>query len=276
VPVTFLESSTFDPTVDGPADGDDAIADSVNVGFQGVVNRTRYLYTHLTALNGLMRGGDAARCAPGSTDVIVSPLALWLGGVTLSAAGESTVSAAGLTPSLWYYLYAYNNAGALAFEISTTAPDAARVFMTGNATRRYLCTLRTHNFSGTTRPIPFQMREGRYVYRASAVPTGLLEVLAEGSSTVMTTVDLGGRVPPHARLAELRVIVDLVGSSSSAQIRTNGDTTDVSWQIEGETRFEDTTTVETNAVPEIQYAVGHNANPSDRDKLTLIVHGYTE
>jgi hypothetical protein len=270
VPVTFLESSTFDPTVDGPADGDDAIADSVNVGFQGVVNRTRYLYTHLTALNGLMRGGDAARCAPGSTDVIVSPLALWLGGVTLSAAGESTVSAAGLTPSLWYYLYAYNNAGALAFEISTTAPDAARVFMTGNTTRRYICTLRTHNFSGTTRPIPFQMRRGRYVYRGSGVPTGLLEVLpASSTSAVMTTLDLGGRMPPHARLAELRIFVDLTNSGSSAQVRTNGDTTDVSWQVTGVCKFIDTVTVETNGVPEIQWS-------ADPGNIGIHLHGYTE
>jgi hypothetical protein len=51
---------------------------------------------------------------------------------------------ANLANSTWYYVYLYDSAGTLAVQISSTAPNANRVFKTGDTRYRYIGCFRTN------------------------------------------------------------------------------------------------------------------------------------
>lgn len=126
-----------------------------------------------------------------------------------------------LANSTWYYVYARNNSGTIAFEISTTAPDGPRAIKSGDATRRYLGCFPTLS---TGAPVPLRAVRGRYVYRSSASAAADTRVLNAGSATANTAVDCAALVPPHSRLATIRAqLTSTAAAFQYAYLRTEGD-----------------------------------------------------
>lgn len=138
--------------------------------------------------------------------------------------GASKIEGGGnLANSTWYYVYAYDNAGSLDFEISTTAPASNLCIKGGpDSTRIYLGCFRTLS---TGAPIPMRMKRGRYLYNFSGSAVADTRVLNAGSATSNTAVDLAGLVPPHSQVATVRAdVVSTTGSANNfAYIRTEGE-----------------------------------------------------
>lgn len=151
--------------------------------------------------------------------------------------GASKVSGGGnLANSTWYYVYIWDNAGTLDYEISTTAPSASRRVKTGDATRRYVGCFRTTSAGA---PIPVRASRGRYVYRASALGSTGLAVVTSGTDSSYTAFSCAGFVPPHARLATLRVRAVGTGSAAVtdfAEVQTNGDSGAFAFALESPSR----------------------------------------
>lgn len=136
--------------------------------------------------------------------------------------GASKIEGGGnLGNSEWRYVYAWINAGALDFEISTTAPNASRTLKSGDTTRRYLGCFRTTSAGA---PIPVRASRGRYVYRRSGGAVADTRLLSAGNATTATAVDCSALVPPHARLVTLHAeLLNTAAAINYAHLRTNGD-----------------------------------------------------
>lgn len=129
----------------------------------------------------------------------------------------ATIALSGLSSNVWYYVYAYDDAGACIYETVTTAPDASRSYKSGDQTRAYVgCFWAT----GATTARPFRMIDGRYTYGADN-PASII-ALSGGSAGTFTDVDLTALLPPHAQLAQLYAIVGAASSTDNALIRPNG------------------------------------------------------
>lgn len=130
-----------------------------------------------------------------------------------------------LASSDWYYVYAYNNAGTIAFEISTTEPNGARTIKNGDATRAYLGCFPTLS---TGAPVPLRASRGRYVYDVGGSAVADMSVVAAGAATAYTSVPCAALVPPHARLATLDVRGTLPAGAgvitSAVQVQSYGST----------------------------------------------------
>ncbi len=216
----LTESKSFDATVTVPADGDTRNAASVNVPFQALGNRTRYLKAVGDAGAGLLHGGRVLTQMSTST-VKVSAIKALILGATLLSAGETTIGSAqlegggGFANSTWYYVYAYDNSGVLAFQISTTVPDASLVYKNATTSHRYLGCFRTN---GAGNILAFRCVNGRFRYRVGDANTTLtaLRGLDNGQSTSEVNVSLAALVPPHAKLLHLRAeIVRVSGAATS-------------------------------------------------------------
>lgn len=105
--------------------------------------------------------------------------------------GGSTYTLGGLANSTWYYVY-WNTT---AFLTSTTGPDAALQYKTGDTSQMYLFCFRT---DGSATPYAVRSVGGRYLYEDN------LTVLSGGASPTFATVSLASYVPPHARSARIR------------------------------------------------------------------------
>jgi hypothetical protein len=140
-----------------------------------------------------------------ATAVDVSPGAAYIQSLGRVYVASSTISLTGLvtTASTWYYLYLYDNAGTPAVEISTTAPAAAYYgtarSKTGDTSRRFLAAIKT---AAANTIIPFQQVDSRWTWRTNSGTT--FRVLASGSATTATVIDLSVGVPATTRMAFLR------------------------------------------------------------------------
>lgn len=138
--------------------------------------------------------------------------------------GASKIEGGGnLANSTWYYVYCYDNAGSLDFEISTTAPASNLCIKGGpDATRIYLGCFRTLS---TGAPIPMRMKRGRYIYNYSGSAAADTRALNGGTATVNTAVDLASLVPPTTQVATIRAeVVSTTGAAINyAYIRTEGE-----------------------------------------------------
>lgn len=137
--------------------------------------------------------------------------------------GASKISGGGnLANSDWYYVYAYDNAGSLDFEISTTEPNANLCTKTGDTTRIYTGCFPTLS---TGAPVPLRASRGRYVYRVGGCAVADLRKLNGTSDTSYTAVDCASLIPSHARLGTFRAqLVSTTGSAQNyAYFQTNGD-----------------------------------------------------
>jgi len=129
----------------------------------------------------------------------------------------ATIVLSGLSSTTWYYVYAYNDAGACIYETVTTAPDASLSYKTGDKTRTYVGCFYALTAS-TARP--FRMIGGQYTYGAEN-PVSIV-ALAGGTAASFTDVVLTALLPPHARLAHLYAIVTAGGATDNALIRPKG------------------------------------------------------
>lgn len=158
-------------------------AASIGVG-RGYIDGLLPVYTSGTGIS--IASGTAYIPGPGKN--IYVPNGLALSGLSLSG-------------NTWYYLYLYDNAGAPAIELVTTAPSApysgtART-KTGDTSRRFICALRT---SGATGLYNFIVNQGFIEYREN-IPAAPFRVLAAGAATTPTGVNCSTVVPPTTQTA---------------------------------------------------------------------------
>lgn len=150
-----------------------------------------------------------------------------LSAVAATIGASKLESGSTLANSTWYYVYCWDNAGTLDYQISTTAPRASMAYKnTAGNVYRYLGCFRTNSIGA---PIPMRARRGRYVYRLSATtdPQAYSDSTARGSAY---DVSLAGLVPPHARMARLQAIVTSSGASTFMNVFTKADVTDITWR----------------------------------------------
>lgn len=142
-----------------------------------------------------------------TTAVTVSTGAAYIPGlntvVVLSTA--AALSGLSLTGATAYHFYLYVSGGTAAVELVTTAPSApyhgsART-KSGATSRRYLGTLIT---AASGNLLPF-VHTGADILYPAAGTFAPYRVLANGTATTPTTVDMSGSVPATASAAHLRV-----------------------------------------------------------------------
>lgn len=276
MPTTLTETAQHTPdSVTVPASGDPRTAASVDGAFQELTNRS--LLT-LGGVSGILRGADEFGVEAGGT---ASSFTITVGGIQSlvlpredgslyegffyvtgsPTITEANVSGGVLANSTRYYVYAFNNAGTLAFEIVTTAPRASRVHQSGSGAgpvaRRYLGTFVTDS-SGA--PIPCRAVRGVYTFRRSALAANALRVV-NGSSTSWATADLSSLIPPHARVARVELVAGSSGTAGSASLRTTGDTAGGVYAVNVTTTTADTDRatfdIETDSSQTLEYQVSH-------------------
>lgn len=193
----------------------------------------------------------------------------------------STVVLAGLAANTWYYVYAYNSATwpsvTVAYEYNTSVPSESLGIKNSDALRTYIGCFRT---DGSSNVIPFRTtRSGKYLYRWSKLAgtrTDLLCLSAGASASyadvILRNASLVSLIPPHARLAAMRAMVNgAIGTFS--MVRTKGDTTEAIdvpalLATPGMAHFD--FEIETDSSLTIQYDVGTATD------LTLYVTGFYE
>lgn len=203
-----------------PADGD-RVAIAAGAGplrpnaLQILADRDRFI---LTTLNGQLATEPEVYVTTDLANLRVKPFAIVLGERMLTQAAEAVVGCTfpGGSPG-WFYLYAYDNAGAMGYEISATAPDAALRFKTGVTTHRYLASVRTEDGAA---PTPFH-KTGR-VTRYPKQFTGGLPILTGGGAPTWLTLQLtSGAVrllPPHAIMAALEAFMATAGTGELRRV----------------------------------------------------------
>lgn len=191
--------------------------------------------------------------------------------------GASKIEGGGnLANSDWYYVYAYDNAGSLDFEISQTMPNANLCIKNGDSTRIYLGCFPTLS---TGAPVPLRMKRGRYVYNFAGSAVADTRVLNAGNATSNTAVDLAGLVPSHTQLATVRAeAVSTTGSANNyAFLRTEGESGADEIAIPVPSIHAASTTqvldIITDADQDVAYRV---SNFASSPTLTLSVHGFYE
>lgn len=111
---------------------------------------------------------------------------------TVSSALNPTTLAGGvLGASTRYWVYAYDNAGSLAFTASATAPDAGLRYMTGDTSYWYVSTFIT---SAGSDVLLYSQDDNNY----ELVPSADTEVLTAGSALGVTAIDTSPVVPAQA------------------------------------------------------------------------------
>lgn len=242
--ITRTPQSPLTGTLLGPENGDQCDKPSVtatDTGFQRLANETLYLGQQLSPtqnrlwIDGAMAGRLEVYCYGGTNVITVGPIdeiALYTGGSPSIAVFQTndvtTIDPGALAASTKYYVYAWYNAGSLALEVSTTAPDgASKRWKTSDVSRRYLASFVSDSANNVR---PFYKVGGRYAYLRAAGPDTLV-VLAAGASATFADVDLSALVPAHARLvhlsAQLSALATLaVGTTGQAFVRTKGQTGD--------------------------------------------------
>lgn len=142
--------------------------------------------------------------------------------VLYTVASEQTVNPGSTSANTTYYLYGYVSSGALAYELSTTAPDVTRTWKNGDASRLFLGTLRSD--SGST--ILQGERKGRrwHYFRTAEASTDTAGIVG-GNATSWADVSLAAYVPPHCRRARVELILGTQGTAGYGEVRTKGTST---------------------------------------------------
>ena len=123
-------------------------------------------------------------------------------GYAVSRSSTINKTIAGIAANTWYHVYAYNNAGVLDFEFSTTAPAAAYSgtarSKTGDTSRRYIGSVRSN---ASSQIFKFLMEDTRIIYLENCTATPF-RVLSNGTvHTGWTQVDFSAVVPITSRMA---------------------------------------------------------------------------
>lgn len=238
MPTNITDVNAFTSPIVAPSDGDDLTAASIaaagGVGLQGLSDRARYLLSTEVAdtialqnralalenriVNGEMQGPMYAYCTNGINIVIGSILSLNINGVHFGEQVEFTVNTLGLTADTWYAVYAWNNAGVIAYEYNTIMPGGNNlVFKNGDSTRRFVCTFRSDGASVIRR---FYKKLDRYTWLPEYGQTNVI-----GAMTIATvqTISVSSFKPPTSRM------INLNGKLTN----TTANTTEVKFRIPG-------------------------------------------
>lgn len=169
-------------------------------------------------------------------------------------AADITKASLSLSASTWYHIYLCLNSGAADVEIVATAPTAyfGTAFQkTGDATRRYLGSLRT-DVSGNVHQFLHVPAAGLVRYRANtrAAP---FRVLLNGTATSAASVDCSPVVPATSRTGVLSLINTSaqnleIGCSDSVTVPTNSSLEIGNFQL--------VAPVDLNSSQAFQYAYG--------------------
>ena len=167
-PIVPATPSPIRSSTTGPADGELANAASVNGAFQDLMEGVlglrlasygRRAQIHVRSSNGttLIVG------ALGSVILTTGGGSTWLSflNTTQQTVTAATAFGGALGNLTRYFLYAYNNAGALDFIVTTTAPDASRTYENGNTDRVFISTFIT---DGSGIIVPFTHVGNQYHY----------------------------------------------------------------------------------------------------------------
>jgi hypothetical protein len=160
----FLTPVDAFASIEAPDDGEAAVATAPGVPasrvtleevVQALANRDEWIRR---SLQGTLKSPPWLRIREGATTLEFGACTeLVLGEDRLSGAA-GTLALGTLPADVWRYVYAWNDGGALEYEISATAPEAGLVFKTGDASRRYIGSFRT-TLLGLI--VPFHLVRGR-------------------------------------------------------------------------------------------------------------------
>lgn len=215
-PITPPAAPTLNATVNAPNDGEIANSASLVQFVQPFVDDTE-------ALRLLTYGGGLRRRVACTSNtvltiqplgaVVVKPGADW---VTLSHSVATIVDPSALAGVLVantrYWLYAYYNAGVIAFSVSTTGPDAGLRYMTGNTQYFLVSTFWTNAAADI---VPYSQTDSEYTYTDASLGDGT-QLLNAGAAAVDTDVTLTSTsIPTQASRAYLLIAL----ASSLAQHR---------------------------------------------------------
>jgi hypothetical protein len=266
----LTDVSAFTSPVIAPADGDTRNAASITQGEQPLADRTRFL---LNASVGQLLWNARIRVAAVTTGIgvyIGAVESLLIGTSLLTQAAETevtgTIPLAGV--SSWYYVYAYNNAGALALQVSLDAPDAALCWKSsGDLTHRYLGAFRTDG-SGN----PIYMTSSRGHCRWMTAPAARA-ALSAGSAIAATSVACAAYAPPHARLLCVTTLATETGAAPATY--SLFETTSGAAQALHQVPASQSTTNGAELVCTAAQAVAYVCSTVDVD-LTIYVDGWRE
>lgn len=244
MPTTITPANTFDATTaitrpsPGERTGMETGASPLAPLLQRLADRDHAL--RLGTL-GQMAGGDRMSVDPGGSSTVfavrVSAIrsalikdavdGVWRG-VSLAAQTLGLTATAGplaaLAADTWYYVTLAVESGVPRLYINVFGPDDSGVWETGSPeTFRYIGCFRT-DASGA--PLPMRMHRGRYTYRMSSIGFGgyLSKTI---TTTAWTAYDFSTGLPPHARIAHLRLLAVDATNPPLVQVRTPGDTASV-------------------------------------------------
>lgn len=266
MPTDLTEVSQFTANVPTPDDGEDVDAASVIQFAQPLADRTQYLknlvpnyaWIGRRSLYALSNGHVWAGIVGG---VII-------GGKLLSNGSETDLGTGPWASNTWQYVYVYDDAGAPAFEVSTTAPLGHLMFKNGVATRRYVGCFRT---DGSGVPVPMRYSDGQCTYRISSIASPAYAYYNVTGPASFADLSLAAWVPPHARVARLYAQLTLATGTAQLQLRTKGDSTNA-WQsrtLTGPAADEWNVEIETDSTQVIQHQ-------SDGKTETVYVTGFRE
>lgn len=222
-----------------PAPNDGEIANSASL-----TQFVSPLVDDVEAFRLLTYGGGMRRRVTGTdnTTMMIKPIGavvLRTGGVwkayphTVTTMVNPTAMAGGaLAASTRYWVYAYDNAGALDFTVSTTAPDAGLHYMTGNTAYFYVSMFCT---TGLANLMQYAQTDEEYVLAAA-------NVLTNGNAVVNTPIPISSCVPSQATRLRYRATIntsaagrhaDILDSSGQEPLRMVDNGT-ISWSTYGD------------------------------------------
>lgn len=134
-----------------------------------------------------------------NTNMVISPLGavvILVGGVwkvythTTASIVDPSVMSGGLAASTAYWVYAYDNAGALDFTVSATAPDAGFRYMSGNGGYFFVSYFSTDGLSNV---VKYNQSDLEFRFRPASP-----NVLTGGNAMVITPLTITPYVPTQA------------------------------------------------------------------------------
>lgn len=167
---------------------------AVRPGFQKLANRTAAMIRgHKNIVNLYSDDGQNVTIAPLGWVGLTNSTGKWvliyqgIAGINLTTVSGALV---GLTR---YYLYAYESGGVLAWQVSTTAPDAERLYKTGTTTHVFVSTFATNALAS----VHYYSQIGNNYTLSDdyTAPQDGNAVLVAGASAVQVNVPFNHTVP---------------------------------------------------------------------------------
>lgn len=258
MPTTLTDSPVFDPNnVVVPSDGDNRNAASVNVAFQTLANRTKYLNDQVTAtnatvfatragLNGIIVGAKNAFSSDGTHITVEGFYKHHINNAPYSAGAAASVAPGSDSNDTWHFLYAKDDGGGgIDYERSTIGPDASMTIKNGDPTRIYIL---SYYVDGSGNIRPFQKRGNKYLWRRSKISD---YTIATAKPSTFTDQSLSAWVSPYSSMATIECL--RADGTDVAEFRTNGDTTNVTKKVPIATILE--FDIETDGSQVIEYRI---------------------